>query len=77
MFYVQGKFSFFKSGGGGGLSPSPPSYAPFTGEILKGYIKDCFKINGKQRIKMSKKGEYVKFKLLFPFYYVRTRQIES
>ena len=25
-------------------------------------IKDCFKINGKQTIKMPKKGEYVKFK---------------
>ena len=24
--------------------------------------KDCFKINGKQRIIMPKKGEYVKFK---------------
>ena len=31
-------------------------------EILKRHIKDCFKINGKQTIKMSKKGEYVKFK---------------
>ena len=25
-------------------------------------MKDCFKINGKQTIKMPKKGEYVKFK---------------
>ena len=25
-------------------------------------IKDCYKINGKQRIVMLKKGEYVKFK---------------
>ena len=33
-----------------------------TGEILKSNIKDCFKINGKQRIIMSRKGEYVKFK---------------
>ena len=33
-----------------------------TEEILKFHIKDCFKINGKQRIIMSKKGEYVKFK---------------
>ena len=29
---------------------------------LKCHIKDCFKINGKQTIKMPKKGEYVKFK---------------
>ena len=33
-----------------------------TEEILKCHIKDCFKINGKQRIKMPKKGEYVKLK---------------
>ena len=26
------------------------------------HIKDCFKINGKQTIKMTKKGEYVKLK---------------
>ena len=31
-------------------------------EILKGLIKDCFKVNGKQRIIMPEKGEYVKFK---------------
>ena len=31
-------------------------------EILKCHIKNCFKINGKQTIKMPKKGEYVKFK---------------
>ena len=31
-------------------------------EILKRHIKYCFKINGKQTIKMSKKGEYVKIK---------------
>ena len=31
-------------------------------EILKCHIKDCFKINSKQRIIMPKKGEYVKFK---------------
>ena len=36
---------------------------PFsTEEILKCNIKDCFKINGKQKIKMSKEGKYVKFK---------------
>ena len=33
-----------------------------TEEIIKRHIKDCFKINDKQRIKMSKKGEYVKLK---------------
>ena len=31
-------------------------------EILKSHIKDWFKINGKQRIIMPKKGEYIKFK---------------
>ena len=33
-----------------------------TEEILKRHIKDCFKTNGKQRIIMHIKGEYVKFK---------------
>ena len=33
-----------------------------TEEMLKIHIKDCFKINGKQRIKMLKKGKQVKFK---------------
>ena len=33
-----------------------------TEETLKHHIKDCFKINGKQRIIMPKKGEYVQFK---------------
>ena len=33
-----------------------------TVEILKRHIKYCFKINGKSRIIMTKKGEYVKFK---------------
>ena len=33
-----------------------------TEEILKRHIKDYLKINGKQRIAMSEKGEYVKFK---------------
>ena len=28
-----------------------------TEEILKRHIKDCFEINGKQRIQMPKKGE--------------------
>ena len=32
-----------------------------TVEKLKGHIKDCIKINGKQKIIMPKKGEYVKF----------------
>ena len=31
-------------------------------EISKCHIKDCFKINSKQTIKMPEKGEYVKFK---------------
>ena len=31
-------------------------------EILKRHIKDCFKIDKKQTIKISKKDEYVKFK---------------
>ena len=30
--------------------------------LLKCHIKYCFKINGKQKIKMPKKGEYVRFK---------------
>ena len=33
-----------------------------TEKILKHQIKDCFKINGKQIVKIPKKGEYVKFK---------------
>ena len=37
-------------------------HASTTEEILKRDIKDCFKINAKQTIKMPKKGEYVKFK---------------
>ena len=32
-----------------------------TAETLKHQIKDCFKINCKQRIIMPKKGEYFKF----------------
>ena len=28
-----------------------------TKEILKRHIKDCFKVNGKQMIKMPQKGE--------------------
>ena len=34
----------------------------FIKEILKRHTKDRFKINGKQMIKMTKKGEYVTFK---------------
>ena len=33
-----------------------------TEEILNHQIKDCFKITGKQRINIPKKGEYVRFK---------------
>ena len=33
-----------------------------TEDILKLYVKDCFKINGKQRIIMPKRARYVKFK---------------
>ena len=33
-----------------------------TEDISKRQIKECFKINDKQRIIMTKKGEYVKFK---------------
>ena len=31
-------------------------------EILKFHVKDCYKINGNQWIKIPKKGEYVRFK---------------
>ena len=34
-----------------------------TEEILKLHIKDCFNINGKQKMEMPKKGEYVRFKI--------------
>ena len=37
-------------------------HAFITEETLKRHIKDCFKINGKQTIKMSKKENYIKFK---------------
>ena len=37
-------------------------HAFVTEEILKRHIKDYFKINGKQRIIMPKKGKYVKYK---------------
>ena len=34
----------------------------FAEEILIRHIKDCFKTNGEQTVKMRKKCEYVKFK---------------
>ena len=37
-------------------------HAFITKEIFKCHIKDCFKINCKQMIKIPKKGEYVKSK---------------
>ena len=33
-----------------------------TEEIIKGTIKDCFRVNGKQKFAIPNKGEYVKFK---------------
>ena len=33
-----------------------------TAEKLKCHIKDCFEINGKQTIKIPKKGQYIKLK---------------
>ena len=33
-----------------------------TEEILKCHIEDCFKIDGKKKIIVPKKGEYDKFK---------------
>ena len=33
-----------------------------TTEKLKCHIEDCFKINGKQTIKVPKNGAYIKFK---------------
>ena len=35
-----------------------------TEVILKCHGNECFKINGKRNIKMSQKGEYVRFKKL-------------
>ena len=35
-----------------------------TGEILKRHVNECFKINAKQIIKMSKRGEYVRLKIM-------------
>ena len=33
-----------------------------TEEILKRHIKDCLKIDGRQRIVMPKKGDYITLK---------------
>ena len=33
-----------------------------TEKMLKCHVKDCFKINGRQMIKMPKNGEYARFK---------------
>ena len=33
-----------------------------TKDLLNCHIKDCFKINGKQKIKMASKGKYAKVK---------------
>ena len=35
--------------------------ASSTAEILKNHVNDCFKINGKQVIKMPKNNEYIRF----------------
>ena len=35
-----------------------------TAEKLRYYFKDCFKINGKETVKMPNKGIYIKFKNL-------------
>ena len=37
-------------------------HAFITEDILKHHIKDCFKINGKQTIKVPKNGRYTKCK---------------
>ena len=37
-------------------------HAFITKEILRHHLKDCFKINSKQTVKMPKKGEYVTLK---------------
>ena len=33
-----------------------------TTEVLKSHVNDCFRINGKQMVQLSKTGEYVRFK---------------
>ena len=37
-------------------------HAFITKEVVKRHIKDCFKINGKQTVKINEKIEHVKFK---------------
>ena len=34
-----------------------------TAEILKSHVNDCLKTNGKQMIKIRKKGKYVRFRI--------------
>ena len=34
-----------------------------TADLLKSHIKDCFKINGKQDIKIHQKSKYARFKM--------------
>ena len=38
--------------------------ASITEEILKRHIKDCFEINGKQRIKMPKKANMLNSRVM-------------
>ena len=33
-----------------------------TADVWKSHVKDCFKINGKQKIKILEKGKYAGFK---------------
>ena len=35
-----------------------------TGEILKRHVNECFKINAKQIIKISKRREYIRLKIM-------------
>ena len=35
---------------------------PLSAALGREWVKDCFKINGKQKIIMPKKGEYIKFR---------------
>ena len=39
-------------------------HAFITEQVLKHHVKDFFKINGKQNIKLPKKDEYVKFRII-------------
>ena len=38
--------------------------APSTAKIFKSHVSDCFKVNGMEMIKMSKKGEYFRLKFM-------------